>query len=197
MPTGFTSNIYNNNIESFEAFVLYCARGMGAFMHQRDNSTKEMPSLRKIGDYYFKALAQAEAKLYKFNSLGSAELNDMYWEEADQHGKAERDSYENKEALKARYETRLAEVRAWKVPEILESFKEFMEDQLTSSINFDCKHYKSYFPLTFDEWVETKRERLQSAVDYAQQNLNDEVRRVKEQNAYALALYEALGLTID
>lgn len=195
MPTGYTANLYDGKDESFQDFVLSCARGMGAFYMQRDDPHSDKPALRKVSDYYFKQVAEAKADLEAWQIKDEDDKYNMWRNYADAKEKSGRESRENRQAILERYEERLAEVEAWEVPPMLQSFKDFMIDQLNSSIEFDCQFHDSFFMVTpHEEWEARQEESLAHDVDYYEGQLNKEIERVKEQNTYTFALYKALGL---
>lgn len=195
MPTGFTANLYDGKDESFEDFVLSCARGMGAFVTQRDDPHSDKPAFRKVSDYYFKQVAEAEADLAAWRIKDEDDKYDMWRNYADARQKVARESRENRQAILERYEARLMEVEAWEVPALLQSFKDFMIEQINSSIEFDCGDFDNYYKVTpYEEWLDNQDKSLARDVDYYEEQLNNEVARVREQNTYTFALYKSLGL---
>lgn len=143
MPTGYTAILFDEPGTPFDAFVLRCARGMGALIHMRDDSLDaSIPDEVKPYDYHRDALEKAYTR--------ARELETMTDEEADRHAAAE---YAARLASKAEGEKKYAEelkvvedmiakVEAWKPPTPdHDGLKKFMLEQLTTS-----KPYKYEYP---------------------------------------------------
>jgi len=195
MPTGHTSNLYNGKAESFEDFVLACARGMGAFIHQRDDSSCDKPALRTPSAYHAEAVAKDEAALNAWNKAGDDDKYDQWRGYENDTNRANRDRRAKNEALRFRYDRRLKEVKAWSVPERLQSFKDFMIDQIESSIKFDCSDYQQDV-LEYDEWADQQAGYLLRSLESSQKSFDADIKRCAEQNQYAAALYTALNLEV-
>ena len=61
MPTGYTDKIVND--QSFEDFLLGCARAFGACVHQYDEAMNEKPRLQTFDTIYEDELLQIEAEV--------------------------------------------------------------------------------------------------------------------------------------
>lgn len=196
MPTGYTSDLYQGKDQSFEDFVLSCARGFGAFIHQRDDSMSDKPTLRAPDTYYVKNVAKAEADLAEWERLVEDEVYDRYNEYVAKTEAYNKERTQKDSAVRDRYGTRLAEVEAWNVPPTLQSLKDFMIEQIKSSIQFDCPDSRPSVsePLSFHDWQDQQEAELVRDVKYYSEQLEKEVQRVKEQNVYTFALYNALGM---
>jgi hypothetical protein len=194
MPTGFTAKMYDGKEETFEQFVLSCARGMGICIMQRDDGPG-LPTKTKIADYYETNYGSASNKMadWKNNPQKRKAEYDQYVKETEA---ANKKSQVNAATLSARYYARLAEVHAWTAPEGLEGMKKFMVNQIEDSIQFDCTPYTTEV-LGFDEWVEERERDIKWKLDYATRSLAENVERVKTQNEYIDALYKSLGLDYD
>jgi hypothetical protein len=136
MPTGYTAELMEKG-ESFNSFVLHCARAFGALVMMRDEpKDAPIPETFKPSDYYIKALAKAK----KEHKILSTMTND----EKIAFGTAEKEKntkHHMEWLAKATMENeRLTEmqslVRAWKPPTgDHQGLKDFMLDQIKISMN--------------------------------------------------------------
>lgn len=193
MPTGFTSKMYEGKPETFEEFVLHCARGTGAFIMQRDNDPNEPPKMRQAEPYYAISLGKAKNDLHLWEYM---DADDKYSLWGDYKVQTEDDIKRRKQQNTLRlsmYEHRLREVEAWNAPEMLQSLKNFMIDQIKSSIDFDIHEYPQKI-MEFDDWEANEDERRRRSVEYSQESYDEEIERVKRQNEYTALLYSSLGM---
>jgi hypothetical protein len=113
MPTGYTADLHDGKQITFEQFVLKCSRAMGAAIMQRDESPDVEIRERTLDDHYVENVAKSAAKLQEALNRPASEweaLQDAAIAEAETH----RAKYlADKEAMKARYEGMLEQVRAW------------------------------------------------------------------------------------
>jgi hypothetical protein len=192
MPTGYTADLYDGNDVSFREFVLRCARAMSPFIMQRDNDPNELP--KKVDDsysYYRKRLPEAIAERDEFVALDRASRKRLWTEYVERISVENKRSLERAAEIRSRYEGMLAKVMAWDVDPVLDNFKQFMIEQLTSSIDFDCKPYTST-PMTFEEWESHTLDRNARDVDYYVEEVRKEDERVAFQHEYTDKLYAAL-----
>lgn len=194
MPTGYTANIYEGKFEAFEDFILHISRGFGAFVMQRDDPSSDKPKMRMISSYTVDSLARDTEALRKWRGMSDDAKHDLWRDYADEAEASERRSERTRTERLARYEARLAEVKAWDVPEEIEPIKKFAIEQIEQSIDFDCKKYERTIQ-GFDEWVDSHDAYLVRSAEYAKESYDKEVQRVAEQNKFTALLYNSLGLT--
>lgn len=163
MPTGYTAKLYEGKAQTFEEFTLEAARAMGAAIMQRDSAPGPIADEYEPSDYYRKSLAKDEATLKQYSRR-----TDVEWQEAEaawrhEQTKATVDAIEKAGALRVRYERMLAEVQAW-VPPTSEhqGLKDFMVQQLTESIKFDCSTTYLDIPPK-RSWQDFKAQRIAEA----------------------------------
>jgi len=201
MPTGYTAKLHDGKPQTFREFGLDCARAFGACLHMRDDDDRAGElRLREVGDYYPKRIKEIEAEIVRLGSLAplSIEL------EHTSHLKTLADEAAKSRALsdtrRARYDSMLAEVKAWipPTPDHVE-IKKFMAEQIESSIKFDCDTGANYHdnrvkgtPRSAYLWHKERLAAEYQALENASKNLADEERRVAEANRWVLALIEAL-----
>ena len=201
MPTGYTANIATD--ESFENFVLGCARAFGACMHQRDDTSSERPKLREETPYYEEKLPEALAELGYLQSLNDKQQEE-YGEEARNENIASiQKSLEEKSILRAKYQEMLNKVGAWTPPTSNHNeLKAFMTKQIVDSINFDCK--TDYYVEELQKAITKKpvdyyNDAVKSAewnCNYYEEEMLKEEKRITESNDWIIQLYKSLGIDI-
>lgn len=199
MPTGYTAKLHDGEDQSFEDFVLSCARAMGACIGQRDDPPGP-PRLQEPSTYHAEALEQAEQKL--------AQLKTMTIHEAEKGARNRREKEieyreetlrENCARLK-RYRAMLSKVAQWIPPTPdYQRFKEFMAEQLKSSIKFDC-HIGKWPEMpkvaSGEAWRQQQIEDALSNIEYHTTEQIGENVRTEERNNWIRQLYESLGVAI-
>lgn len=197
MPTGYTADVADGKVTDFATFALRCARAFGATIMQHDDDMHDMPKHREESDYYATSLATARAELDALNRMTPADVVAAY--EARYQGRVE--SAQRYAAQRAeqqrRYEAMLADVNAWEPPTAQHvNLKQFMVDQLTESIRFDCAPGYDDTPEREDPkaWYDAELKRVHERVSRAAANLEDERARVAGANAWIDALYASLGV---
>lgn len=194
MPTGYTAAIKDG--VTFEAFAMGCARAMGACISMRDEpSNAEIPEVFEPSGYNGEALKDTQAELEVISSLTPQEAEGKARAEYDKEVARRQESRRKDEALQVKYEAMLADVEAWEPPTTDHiGLKEFMRDQITESIRFDCDVLHSQDPvlLSGQDWVDKERERTMDRVSYNAKEHAAEVERAKGRTAWVKALRESL-----
>ncbi|AKF13648.1 hypothetical protein PHIN3_385 [Sinorhizobium phage phiN3] len=199
MPTGYTHAVAEGEITSLRDFVLSCARGMGALICMRDD-----PADAPVPEQF-----EPDVEHYNERIIDAAERIEMLREATPETiealvAKANADAleYHNKRVdtykrTKKRYKDMIAKVEAWQgAPE---GIKEFMLQQLNSSIEFDCHRDPSDdVPTvwTAERWLAYEIEDLQDDIKRYTRYRNEEVERVAARNEWLRQLHESLkGIT--
>lgn len=195
MPTGYTSSIYNNKNDSFESFVLSCARAFGACMHQRDDDMCDKPKLRELDiKYHLNGLEESKNNRNptkdKFESQKKKEIEKAL------------DRLNEIKNLRDRYTSMLDKVLLWTPPtsEHL-ALKQFMTDQLKGSIMHDCDDVVSYYTadlelwknMSYDDYVKNSNKEADDAIEYHNREIERETKNVERANKWITELYESLG----
>lgn len=145
MPTGYTAPICEGEEMTFEQFALRCARNFGAFVSMREEPMDApIPDEFKVDAYYQKCYDEAKAAYENFmqNPPTDEELEEAYAKYVQTETDRAKKANEKAAFIRQRYEAMLAKVRKWEppTPEHV-NLKDFMIEQLTESIDFDCKEY--------------------------------------------------------
>lgn len=141
MPTGYTDSIKDGI--SFENFVLKCARNFGACIALRGVGGDVLPTIDNIqfdrDDYHETKLKNAESNLLHFENCSEEEWADAFAERVATDTKDAEDRIAEKKQLLKKYKEMLAKVEDW-IPPTHDhvALKEFMKQQIVSSIDYDC-----------------------------------------------------------
>lgn len=143
MPTGYTAPIYEGEEMTFEQFALRCARNFGALVSMREEPMDApIPDEFKVDAHYQKDYEEAKAAYENFlqNPPTDEELEKSYARYVQKETDYAREANEKRASGRKRYEAMLAKVRQWEppTPEHV-NLKDFMIEQLTNSMNFDCR----------------------------------------------------------
>lgn len=198
MPTGYTS--YVDDGCSFQQFVWLCARAFGACVLMRDDNMEKLPPEGfPVSDYHPKQLVVAEQKLAALKAMTTAEVQDGFLAHMDRVI-AERAEYARKKrATKDRYERMLSQVQAWNPPSSdHSSLRDFMIEQLKSSIDFDCKEYDEGKddPRKPEDWHKKQIDSAIWSVNYHKSEYEKEKERVEGRNQWLKLLRESVPMPI-
>jgi hypothetical protein len=187
MPTGYTHKVQSGEITTLRDYALTCARGMGALIMMRDEPfDAQIPEkLKESTDYRDGKLSELLARWDEVTNYTPQEC-------ASEAGKEHlaainyRDDYLKRQAEeRQRYESMLAQVREWSTE--AEGIREFMIEQLQSSIRFDCGgSYEPPVPdlLTGEEWLEVTKAKILKDIDYHEGEQIKEAERTAERQAW-------------
>ena len=199
MPTGYTAGLYEGE-QSFEDFVLGCARAFGAAVLMRDNPASEPISIEAItdkSDYHVRGLKAAVVELGRLEKMTTAEIE----REAELFNKERIESDERHTAtrleMRGRYQAMLDQVREWEPPsEEHAEFKTFMIEQLQGSIDFDTKFIgKISAPLTPDEWYAQTVANRRRDITYHIEEDAKRIERNEGRTRWVTQLWESLGIS--
>lgn len=199
MPTGYTAKIGED--QSFEDFVLGCARAFGACIMQRDEPMDYKPMLQKPSDHHSSELIKAQAQLAEFLGMADDEKYDYGQMCAEEDIYRIKERIEKNRALRAKYESMLLKVQNWLPPSKDHvELKQFMISQITESIDFDCKNDYNYRELekakktTPLEYYQQMLDSIVWNVEYHDKESVKEFDRTFERNNWITQLFESLDL---
>ncbi|MFJ2541067.1 hypothetical protein [Pseudomonas sp. NPDC087614] len=196
MPTGYTADIKDGI--SFSTFALNCARAFGATITLRDEpgGGEKIPERFEPSDYHAKALDADRETLAALESMTQRECE---LKAAADHTEAEvqrLSRIKEHDDLRQRYEEMLKCARLWIPPsEEHACLKEFMIQQITDSLKWDCdtSYYATPTPvLSGLEWLESAKEKTISSIAYHKKAYADEVARTEQRNTWISALRASL-----
>jgi hypothetical protein len=150
---------------------------------------EDAPLKVETSKYRRKSLEESIDDYRYLSSLSGEEVLNAWLEFAAEH-----DAYVTKEtretdARRARYESRLAEVRSLNFPdsEFGRGLRQFAIEQIESSIEFDCKYTparaEDIYPGGADEWYAGRIEAALRSIEIDAKGAREEVRQNKEKVA--------------
>lgn len=195
MPTGYTAGIIDGKITTFQQFAKLCMRAFGATIHMRDEDLGIEYTPDKPSDYYPKEIAKTKKKISALEVATDKKLVADYKKELATSKAYHLNSIEKAKANKKTLEKMLAEVNAWQPPTAEHiGLKDFMIQQLTSTINYDgsTKYHEAALVEISDKLSSIKpdsirAEKLSEAhkhMAYCQTENKNEVERVTERNKW-------------
>ena len=196
MSTGYTYLIKDGI--SFNDFVMKCARAMGYLITMRDDSMdKEIPEKFEPSNYHQKELTRAKSKLKLYQEMKDDQANLLSQQEHDNSIKYQQESIDERNKLKKQYENMLFKIRKWKLPTSEhKGLKEFMIEQITDSIDFDCDtEYpikNSSKSLSGKEWLSMKISTILKEIKYHTKKDQEERERTESRNLWIKQLRESL-----
>ena len=197
MPTGYTSEIEKGI--SFNEYAMNCAKAFAACITMKDAPhDEEIPEDFKVSDYHQKSINETTEELYELDhhtSAGIVKLTNKEYEDKIEHNK---NGIKKALELKEKYESMWAKVYAWTPPSPDHvKYKEFMLDQLTQSIEWDCNiDYYNDINITrrtdTANWLAEKKQALKERIVYSAKKLKEEQSRVNGRNIWMKQLRNSL-----
>lgn len=198
MPTGYTAIIQERPTISFPEFAWRCARAMGACVMQRDDPMQEPPRLDAPNSYHRVKIEEAEAKLREVEQMTEPERCSAAEKEFADEELRISSVIQEKRSTEEAYRRMLDMVKAWNPPTPdHQGLKDFMIQQITDSIKWDCDtefYDRPIAKLTGDEWRSKRLESLVSEIAYHLQHDAEEVERTRQRNEWKRQLAESLGM---
>ena len=140
MPTGYTAGILDGKITTFQQFAKQCMRAFGATIHMRDDDMDAEFQKRTPSDYYINEISKAKKSLKDAEKLSDKVIISIKKKELEKDKK-----YHIKSIKKIKIDAKkmnkiLKDIEAWQPPTSDHTgIKEFMIEQITTTIDFDCK----------------------------------------------------------
>lgn len=195
MPTGYTAAIKDGI--SFEEFTMSCAKAFGACVTMRDDSTGiPIPEKFEPSDYDQKKLVELRCELEQLCQFTSEDTDKIALAEWKSEEERRLDSLKENADLRNKYETMLAQVKAWIAPTPdHDGLHKFMCEQITESIKWDCSedYYREPVArLTGQQWLNKRKDFILQSIDYHTKSNADEIERVNSRNEWVKALRDSL-----
>jgi len=198
MPTGYTCDIAKDI--SFNQFVMNCARAFGACIEMRDDPMdKPIPKEFKPTSYHKKSLETAQKQMEKLLNMTPEQMARAAKREYKQEIKSTDEYIEEKKVLEAKYTAMLDKVVLWEPPsKEHHELKKFMIEQITGSIDFDCKldywieKRNKIVELSVKEWLAKEKKRIQWDIDYHTKEQKEEEERASGRTMWIKQLRESL-----
>jgi hypothetical protein len=191
MPTGYTHKIKDG--QSFNDFVLGCARAFGACIMMRDDpQDAPIPERFEPSDYHVKELAKAKEQLIILSQLTAedAEQKARYEYQAELARYNERVLENNNQ--NAMYAAMLERVKSWGAPATHVGFKKFMIEQIESSMRFDDYAPDPPKQLSGKAWASKEEAKVLRDISYHQSENAKEIERTEGRNKWIKDLRDSL-----
>jgi hypothetical protein len=200
MPTGYTSYIYDGG-KDFTKFAINCARAFGALVNMRDEpNDAQIPEEIVSDSYHTLALAKAKKELKKLEKLSVYEASIKASKEHESIIKEAKKQIALIESRKKRYEYMLKKAEEYVSPSPEhDTYKEFMIQQIKSSLEFDCDNsfYVSDLrnkKLTGKEWLKNNISLYKGTIKYHEVCVVKENENAKKKTAWLKNLRISLGI---
>ena len=195
MPTGYTAKLCEQD-QSFEDFMLQCARAFGALIMLRDDPmNKPLPEkVREVSSYYFEDLEKNQKELKEVEAWTTEQAENeaslQYFDEL----KAYQEHVEKVTRTRIRLVTMLDKVKAWEPPSPEhQGLKDFAIQQLNETIKYDGETYlKTPKKITGNMFKERRISDLKNSITYDENSLKDETQRAEESNTWVDLLRKSL-----
>lgn len=198
MPTGYTHKIKEG--QSFEDFVIGCARAFGATITMRDEpSDAPIPDEFKPSTYNIERLEKLDKELDAIRTMSDEELDEKAQKEYDDALKRYNEKIEEDKLYSEKLNEMLQKTEEWEPPtdEHIE-MKKFMVSQIKDTINFDLG-YEPTKPTkkTGKELFLERIESINEDIKYNKKEHEKEVERSEGRTEWVRALKESLKETTD
>lgn len=198
MPTGYTADISKGI--TFEQFILNCARAFGACVSLRDEpgGGEAIPASFEASDYHPNAIVKERAIILELTGLTDEQCEQRAQQAYDEAMAFNASERERMGQLLVRYTAMKDQALAW-VPPSSEHrrLKDFMLEQLDSSIKFDCdtSYYDNNQPtrMTGAEWREDRISSAFESIEYHTKGHADEIASTHKRNEWIRLLRESIG----
>lgn len=187
MPTGYTADIEKGI--SFKEYATKCLRNFGAAITLRDEPwdtpiTKETICGNRDMSHYHKKLEDANQEYERFISLTEEQKRIDFENEKSEKINRYNGYIQEKLELKKKYLQMLEKVKLFQAPtDDHVALKNFMENQIHDSIEWDCKLNFYYEEIektnnkTFEDYLREKEESLLEDIEVQEKEIIDNTDR--------------------
>lgn len=199
MPTCYTAPVQEGEVTELKDFAAACARAFGAFIHQRDEGNVALRMPKNNGSKWYKeSLQKARDRQAVWNTMTEEEKYAEWSEYYNEAVVRKHEAAARKAVERGRYEAMLAQVQAVDVDSRLQNFKNFMVEQLESSIDFDCKDLGDYYtPTEYVEWCEAQERSIKRDLEYYPERIAEDEKRYQEQVEYIQLMCDTFGFEVE
>jgi len=203
MPTGYTAGILDGEITTFPQFVKLCMRNFGATIHMRDESFDKEYEPRKVSTYHNENIKQIKKEIELLEKTSDEQLIKNEKKRLKEAKENALKYIEERKENRKKLEKLLEEAKAFEPPTTEHiGIKNFMIEQLETTIDFDCDTKYTEEELerialqekSIDAIVlrQNKKESLEEDLQYHLKHHKEEVLRVTESNKWVEDLLNAV-----
>lgn len=162
-------------------------------MMRDDPMDAEPPEAFEPSDYYANSLDEGREKLRRLQSMSNDAIEEAAQKAHDEEIERIKAYNVQKAEKRERYETMLSQVQAWQPPSPDHNgLKDFMIEQLQTSIDADCSTTEVPVRPLPGEWWQQAVERAAMACASSAKNLEEEIVRTNSRNVWLRKLRESL-----
>lgn len=198
MTTGYTADVCNGKLTDFKQFAIRCAHAFGPLIDLREEGMDSVIPEFKPSPYYSSALLEAKAELAQVRSMTERECAQKADKEHQDGLDADKKYNEERLRIKERLLAMRSQAADWTPPTSEhQGLKDFMIQQLDSTIEFDCTpstyYLDSHKRRSGAEWKREKVASLERNIEYYQKELDREIARVAGNNRWVAQLRASLA----
>ena len=186
MATGYTCDVLT---QTFPEFVLRIGRAFGACVTMRDTDMSvPIPEEFKPSTWHLEALEREKRELAKVQDMTHEAIKDTLICEHKRELHRWKKRLKEEQVLEAKYLEFIEKAKKWEPPtKDHVVVREFMLEQLTTSLKHDCGYYSDQTPPVMQspkKWKADKIAALRSSIKYHTKENKKEVERVNGRNAW-------------
>lgn len=194
MPSAITAPMYEGKPITAAEFIMRCARQFGGLAHMRDDRL-DAPIVPRVAntEHYDKTIARLSEELDRYLTMtieeAAIEVDKAHIERMASY----EESCAKKNAIRARYEAILEQVKQWEPPTPEHTnLKDYAIKQIEDCIEWDCQIYDAPTKSSPEEWLEGSIEATKRSLEYYQRNKVEEIKRVEDNNLWVSQLVESI-----
>jgi hypothetical protein len=197
VPTGYTEKVIKGELASFADFAWQCSRAMGVAVTMRDEPLSvPTPQSFTVEKYYGEDVEKAKAKEHDVQNWTAQRRQVEFGLHNASVRKSYRESCEEARVARERCEDMLYDVNDWEPPTTEhQGLKDFMIEQLKSTIDFDGKQPDPKWYAVFDtvdDFYQHELETARKAYSSAVHRLREAEARTTERNDWVQYLKVSL-----
>lgn len=189
--------MYEGKDVSFEEFVWKCARGMAVMGFMRDSTSDKIPRSIKPSPYYKERLDAMHAELRELEKMSIDAIDEAFIRERGAYEKMIADGNFDVVKRRMRYESMLAKVAGWPCASKYFSFRRFMIEQLTTSIEHDCTRLKLQLPAVARDWFADRLKNVRNAITSYAESMKREQECCDEVNSWLAKLRTSVPIPAE
>lgn len=191
MPTGYTAAIEKGC--SFSEYIWGCARAFGALVTMRDDSSDaKIPERLTPCSYNLDRIAEIQKELSSIDKMKRSDIEKAIKNERDEVIKRNTKYREEFDLKRERYEKMAKQAQGWVPPTVDHvKLKEFMIQQIEVS-RCGSLFQEPILDLTVEEWIENKKYKLYSDLEYSSKQHAEELERTAKRNQWLKALRDSV-----
>lgn len=198
MSTGYTQEVSKGD-DTFEDFVLRCARSFGACRHQVDDPLYVRPRIPFSSGSIEEKIARLQDRVSQLSGLTPEQIEEFGKKEISSNIRDINDAEIKKKFSLNNYTEMMNRIEFWNPPQEYSALKHFMLNQLRDSYAFESLNYtgiekiSSYEIMLPSVMYDRILDRAQGDLDYYKNCLKEEKESILKSKEWIEGLYENLG----